>query len=119
MKQKDWMRPKKEFEQQRRVILLTLSLIQILALLFNSKILFSAGCRCLQADGIKNITVETFEDAESAAEGSHLGVWKFQEFKTKKDNGDIPEIVNYDKKSEYVLSSSPICMVFRNGLTII
>lgn len=59
-----------------------------------------AGCRCLQADGIKNISVETFDDAEAAAEGSHLGVWKFQEFKTKKEDASIPEIVNYDKKSE-------------------
>lgn len=43
--------------------------------------------------GIKNIEVESFGDAEHAAQGSILGTWKFQEYKTKKDS--LPKIQLY------------------------
>lgn len=39
---------------------------------------------------MKQIFVETLDDAKAAAEGSTLGTWKYQGYKTKKD--DIPEI---------------------------
>ncbi|KAK9883294.1 hypothetical protein WA026_001475 [Henosepilachna vigintioctopunctata] len=45
----------------------------------------AAGCNALKSVGIKNVEVESLEDAEAAAEGSLLGTWKFQEYKTKKD----------------------------------
>ncbi|CAG9822474.1 unnamed protein product [Phaedon cochleariae] len=54
----------------------------------------SAGCRALDAAGVKNIQVENFSDPESAAEGSLLGTWKFQEYKTKKEAP--PQIALFD-----------------------
>ncbi|XP_057663773.1 cytosol aminopeptidase-like isoform X2 [Diorhabda carinulata] len=54
------------------------------------RIAASAGCRALDSVGIKNIDVEDFCDAESAAEGSNLGIWKFQEYKTKKES--LPQV---------------------------
>lgn len=44
-----------------------------------------AGCKALQDIGITNISLESLNDAEAAAEGSLLSTWKYQEFKTKKD----------------------------------
>lgn len=49
-----------------------------------------AGCKALQDIGITNISLESLNDAEATAEGSILGTWKYQEFKTKKD--PIPTI---------------------------
>lgn len=43
--------------------------------------------------------VESFNDAEAAAEGSYLGVWKFQEFKSKEPE-PMPKIFNYENKFE-------------------
>lgn len=40
--------------------------------------------------GVTNISLESLDDAEAAAEGSILGTWKFQDFKTKKD--PIPQL---------------------------
>ncbi|CAH1958634.1 unnamed protein product [Acanthoscelides obtectus] len=53
----------------------------------------SAGCRALDAAGIKQIKVEDFCDPESSAEGSVLGTWKFQEYKSKKE--PFPEVQLY------------------------
>ncbi|XP_045478219.1 cytosol aminopeptidase-like [Harmonia axyridis] len=50
----------------------------------------AAGCAALKNAGLKNISVESLGDAEASAEGSILGTWKFQEYKTKKD--DIPQV---------------------------
>ncbi|KAG5873466.1 hypothetical protein JTB14_007860 [Gonioctena quinquepunctata] len=58
------------------------------------RIAASAGCRILAEAGIKNIQVENFHDADAAAEGSVLGTWKFQEYKTKKV--DFPQIQLFD-----------------------
>ncbi|RZC40296.1 cytosol aminopeptidase [Asbolus verrucosus] len=57
------------------------------------RIAASVGCRALNAAGVKNIHVESLGDAEAAAEGSKLGTWKFQEFKTKKEA--LPEVSLY------------------------
>ncbi|XP_019864648.1 cytosol aminopeptidase-like [Aethina tumida] len=46
--------------------------------------------RAAAAAGIKNITVESFGDAESAAEGGILSSWKYQGLKSKKD--DLPTV---------------------------
>ncbi|XP_018562536.1 cytosol aminopeptidase isoform X2 [Anoplophora glabripennis] len=54
----------------------------------------SAGCRALDAATVKNIFVESFGNPESAAEGSLLGTWKFQEYKSKKD--PLPQVQLYD-----------------------
>ncbi|CAG9856879.1 unnamed protein product [Phyllotreta striolata] len=48
------------------------------------RIAAAAGCRALDSAGIKNIHVEDFGDADAAAQGSALSVWKFQEYKTDK-----------------------------------
>lgn len=60
---------------------------------FKNILFFLGGCKALQAVGAKEINVEDLGDAEAAAEGSILGTWKFQEFKTKKD--EPPKITFY------------------------
>lgn len=49
--------------------------------------------------GIKKIEIENLCDAESAAEGSLLGTWKFQEYKTKKDLLPDVQLYSPDKES--------------------
>ncbi|XP_028133921.2 cytosol aminopeptidase isoform X2 [Diabrotica virgifera virgifera] len=56
----------------------------------NVRIAASAGCRALESVGVKNIDVEDFCNAEAAAEGSNLGIWKFQEYKSKKES--LPQV---------------------------
>lgn len=70
--------------------------------------MFVAGCRSLQENGITKISLETFNDAEAAAEGSLLGIWKFQEFKSKKEY-TTPEISIYESKSEYAFVGIILC----------
>lgn len=48
------------------------------------------GCRSLIDCGIEDIYVSSMGDPESAAEGSILGTWKFQEYKKKRDS--LPRI---------------------------
>lgn len=43
---------------------------------------------------MKTICLESFNDAESAAEGGKLSMWKFQEYKSKKT--DFPEVNLYN-----------------------
>lgn len=57
-----------------------------------------AGCRSLDSAGIKKIEIENFCDPESTAEGSLLGIWKFQEYKTQKDI--LPEVQLYSPDKE-------------------
>lgn len=58
------------------------------------------GCRSLVDCGIQNIIVSAMDDSESAAEGSTLGTWKFQEYKNKKD--EIPKISLFEDTSRFV-----------------
>ncbi|CAH0552893.1 unnamed protein product [Brassicogethes aeneus] len=58
----------------------------------------AAGCNALNSNDIKHIDVESFADAESSAEGAILSSWKFQEFKTKKDQ--LPQIQLYQPTDE-------------------
>ncbi|VVC30693.1 Peptidase M17, leucyl aminopeptidase, C-terminal,Peptidase M17, leucyl aminopeptidase, N- [Cinara cedri] len=51
----------------------------------NIRIAAANGCRSLIDCGIEDIYVSSMGDSESAAEGSILGSWKFQEYKNKKD----------------------------------
>ncbi|KAJ8933099.1 hypothetical protein NQ318_010680 [Aromia moschata] len=62
------------------------------------RIAASGGCRALDAAGVKNIEVEDFSDPESAAEGSILGTWKFQEYKKKKDV--LPKVSIFDPNED-------------------
>uniref|UniRef100_A0A1B6C2I6 Cytosol aminopeptidase n=1 Tax=Clastoptera arizonana TaxID=38151 RepID=A0A1B6C2I6_9HEMI len=52
----------------------------------NARVAAGIGSRVLQDHGIENITIESFEDEEAAAEGSHLGIWQYQENKEDKKN---------------------------------
>ncbi|XP_023029462.1 cytosol aminopeptidase isoform X2 [Leptinotarsa decemlineata] len=65
------------------------------------RIAASAGCRMLADAGIKNIQVENFSDADAAAEGSLLGTWKFQEYKTKKDASPQIQLFGEDGEAEW------------------
>lgn len=51
-----------------------------------------AGAKALQALKIKEIFVDSFDNAQSAAEGSQLGVFKYQELKNKSKQTLIPNI---------------------------
>lgn len=62
-------------------------------------LIFSAGCRTLDSAGIKLIEIENLCDPESTAEGSLLGTWKFQEYKTKKDILPTVHLFSPDKDS--------------------
>ncbi|XP_025419362.1 cytosol aminopeptidase-like isoform X2 [Sipha flava] len=54
------------------------------------------GCRSLSECGIQDILVSAMGDSESAAEGSMLATWKFQEYKKKQD--PIPKISLLEEK---------------------
>lgn len=56
------------------------------------RIAASAGCRGLQDVGVTEISVEDLGNAEAAAEGATLGVWKYQENKRKEKQTKIPII---------------------------
>lgn len=64
------------------------------------RIAAAAGCRSLQAQEFSCISVENFNDSEAAAEGSHLGIWKFQEFKNKEKVKPLPQISLLDGNSD-------------------
>ncbi|XP_015364514.1 PREDICTED: cytosol aminopeptidase-like isoform X2 [Diuraphis noxia] len=63
----------------------------------NIRIATANGCRSLVDCGIQDIFVSAMGDSESAAEGSTLGTWKFQEYKNKKD--EIPKISLFEDTS--------------------
>ncbi|CAG9765203.1 unnamed protein product [Ceutorhynchus assimilis] len=56
----------------------------------NVRLAATAGIKSLDGAGVKNIFVENFSNPESAAEGSVLASWKFQEYKAKKD--ELPSV---------------------------
>jgi len=58
------------------------------------------ACRSLIDCGIENIYVSAMGDSESAAEGSTLGTWKFQEYKKKQN--PIPKISLLEDTERFV-----------------
>uniref|UniRef100_A0A0A9YUC0 Cytosol aminopeptidase n=1 Tax=Lygus hesperus TaxID=30085 RepID=A0A0A9YUC0_LYGHE len=56
----------------------------------------AAGSRALQDLNMRTIFVESFGHAESAAEGSALGVWIYQELKNPAHQKTIPRLELYD-----------------------
>lgn len=60
---------------------------------------FSDGCRSLVDCGVQDIQVSAMGDSESAAEGSLLGTWKFQEYKKTKD--PIPKISLFEDTERF------------------
>ncbi|KAL1122419.1 hypothetical protein AAG570_002750, partial [Ranatra chinensis] len=57
-----------------------------------------AGARALQERGCQVVHVEGFTNAEAAAEGATLGVWKYQELKDPPDRLIIPKLELYDSE---------------------
>lgn len=53
----------------------------------------------MDSAGIKKIEIDNFCDSESTAEGSLLGTWKFQEYKTNKDIFPEVQLYSADKES--------------------
>lgn len=60
------------------------------------RIAAAAGAVALQKLPIHKLSIESFGHAESAAEGAALGVWLYQEKKTKKTQLNIPTLELYD-----------------------
>lgn len=60
------------------------------------RIASAAGCKAFQHFSLKRVFVESFGHSESAAEGSALGVWLYQEKKNKKHQLVIPQLELYD-----------------------
>ncbi|ERL90512.1 hypothetical protein D910_07860 [Dendroctonus ponderosae] len=60
------------------------------------RIASAQGAKALQKLNALKVYVESFGHAESAAEGSALGVWLYQEKKTKKYQIMIPQLELYD-----------------------
>ncbi|BET01986.1 manganese ion Hypothetical protein [Nesidiocoris tenuis] len=54
-----------------------------------------AGAMALQDQGIPNIAIEEFTNAEAAAEGAALGVWRYQEWKNTEDRATVAAIDLY------------------------
>lgn len=59
----------------------------------------SDGCRSLVDCGVQDIYVSAMGDSESAAEGSFLGTWKFQEYKKIRD--PIPKISLFEDTERF------------------
>lgn len=55
-----------------------------------------AGAQGLHAQGVAHIFVEGLGRPEQAAEGTALGVWRYQEFKNKKHRMAVPTLELYD-----------------------
>lgn len=60
------------------------------------RIASAQGAKALQKMNARKVYVESFGHAESAAEGSALGVWLYQEKKMKKYQILIPQLELYD-----------------------
>jgi len=56
----------------------------------------ASGCRALQDLYIRTMFVESFGHAESAAEGSAMGVWMFQELKSPNRQRTVPRLELYE-----------------------
>lgn len=63
-------------------------------------LIFTAGCRALDAVEIKDISIEALGDAEAAAEGAGLSSWFFQEYKNKEKQKVFPQISFYGTEGE-------------------
>ncbi|VEN51679.1 unnamed protein product, partial [Callosobruchus maculatus] len=60
------------------------------------RIASATGCKALQKMRVERVFVESFGHSESAAEGSALGVWLYQEKKNVKLQKVIPTLELYD-----------------------
>jgi cytosol aminopeptidase len=56
------------------------------------------GCQTLQALHTSQIFVETFGNAEAAAEGANLGLWANQSFRTRTKADIVPQIHMYTER---------------------
>ncbi|XP_076250651.1 cytosol aminopeptidase-like isoform X2 [Rhynchophorus ferrugineus] len=65
----------------------------------NIRTAVAAGIRALDAVDLKNIFIENFSDAEAVGESSLLTSWKFQEYKSKKDELPIINLFDADDES--------------------
>ncbi|XP_014250301.1 cytosol aminopeptidase-like [Cimex lectularius] len=54
------------------------------------------GTSALQDEGINLVYVEEFTNAEAAAEGASLAIWKFQPFKAKEEQVIVPKLEFFD-----------------------
>ncbi|XP_053975412.1 cytosol aminopeptidase-like isoform X2 [Hylaeus anthracinus] len=64
------------------------------------RIAAAAGCRALDDVDIKDITLETLEDAEAAAEGAALSTWFFQGSRSKEKRKIFPKISLFNQEEE-------------------
>jgi len=55
----------------------------------------AAGVRAISDLGVKNVKIESLDDAEAAAEGATLANWAFQTFKAEKKT--FPSLLPYDE----------------------
>ncbi|KAF6199256.1 hypothetical protein GE061_007281 [Apolygus lucorum] len=62
----------------------------------NIRVAAGVGAMALQKNGVEKIYVEAFTNASSAAEGSTLGVWKFQELKNKNNRSTESTVDLYE-----------------------
>lgn len=61
----------------------------------NIRIAAAVGAKALQDQTVENIMVEGFTNPEAAAEGSILGLWRFEEFKNEDDRETRPKVALY------------------------
>ncbi|KAL0269238.1 UNVERIFIED_CONTAM: hypothetical protein PYX00_007040 [Menopon gallinae] len=58
----------------------------------NVRLAAAAGGKALEAEGINDIEIESLGDAEAAAEGLILQLWKYEELKDKDKQLGVPEV---------------------------
>ncbi|KAI4457372.1 leucine aminopeptidase-related [Holotrichia oblita] len=72
------------------------------------RIAAAAGYNALHNLGVKNIVIESFGDAESAAEGATLASWRYQDLKSKKKEESTLDLIDPQRNE---------CAQWEEGLT--
>lgn len=81
----------------------TIHVTALIAALTSTKLLtnfLTVGYKNLKQVGMTQIELDDMSDAESAAEGATLASWKFNEYKTKKEDSPEPKIALYTESQE-------------------
>ncbi|XP_037932299.1 cytosol aminopeptidase-like, partial [Teleopsis dalmanni] len=62
----------------------------------NVRVAAGIGARRLQALDMTEVHIDSMEYPEQAAEGASLGIWRYQEYRNKKDREGLPKLELYD-----------------------
>uniref|UniRef100_A0A0A9XYX6 Cytosol aminopeptidase n=1 Tax=Lygus hesperus TaxID=30085 RepID=A0A0A9XYX6_LYGHE len=83
----------------------------------NIRIAAAVGAKALQDQTVENIMVEEFTNAEAAAEGAILGLWRFEEFRNEEERETRPKVALYGEKSNKCLWMDGVIKARAQNLT--